>query len=326
MTITAMPAAVGVRTIELACAAPSTHNTQPWRWRLRADGVELHADPTRRLPSLDPEDRNLAISCGAALHHAVVAARSLGWDSDVTRLSPLDHPTRLAVVRLTPGAAATDEEQADLAALLARQTDRRRFTSWPVPSARLESLVAAAEAHGVLARVVDDALARFRLERLVAQAQSLQDADPTARAEQQLWLGAGRDDGIPPGVLPARDPGHPVRFGVIEDGLPDAPRRDVAGTDGVIVLGTAADSRSAWLRAGEALSSLWLAATQKGLSVVPISQPIEVPETRAELRHRVLGEDLSPHLLLRIGWQAIGRSEVPRTPRRPLADVLDDGS
>ena len=29
-----------------------------------------------------------------------------------------------------------------------------------------------------------------------------------------------------------------------------------------------------------------------------------------------------PHLLVRIGWQAIGRSQLPRTPRRQVDEVL----
>ena len=67
--------------------APSVHNTQPWAWRLRPDGVDLYADHQRRLSVADPVGRELTISCGAALHHFQVAARALGWAADRTTVT-----------------------------------------------------------------------------------------------------------------------------------------------------------------------------------------------------------------------------------------------
>jgi hypothetical protein len=83
------------------------------------------------------------------------------------------------------------------------------------------------------------------------------------------------------------------------------------------------DDPPAWLRAGEALSAIWLDATTEGLSIVPLSQVIEVRETREALRYDVLGGLAEPLVVLRVGWQAISRSQLPRTPRRPVDEVLE---
>jgi hypothetical protein len=83
-----------------------------------------------------------------------------------------------------------------------------------------------------------------------------------------------------------------------------------------------ADDRAAWLRGGEGLSALWLTAVRQGLSVVPLSQVAEVPETRAALRHDLLGGLAHPLLVLRVGWQAISRSQLEPSPRRAVDDVL----
>ncbi len=304
--------------VELACLAPSIHNTQPWTWRVRRGLLELHADHTRRLSAADPTGRSLVISCGTALHHAQVAAHALGWRAEVDRLPGGPASSLLATLRLrrsTPSPTATD----DLRCLEERRTDRRRFTSWPVPDDRLATLAALARTPGCEAVVLRDVPARFAVGLLTSRARGVQAHDPGLREEVAAWLDRGRRDGLVSSSLPAVPRGE-SRFpgGVLEDS-----ERDVDGTDALIVLASPADDVPGWLATGEGLSALWLDATRSGLSVVPLSQVIEVDETRAALQHEVLQSGMAPHLLVRIGWQAIGRSDLPATPRRRLAEVLE---
>ena len=67
---------------------------------------------------------------------------------------------------------------------------------------------------------------------------------------------------------------------------------------------------------------MWLTATTGGLSVVPLSQAIEVERTREAMRAVVLRGLGHPLLLARVGWQAIGRSGLARSSRRPVEEVL----
>jgi len=73
------------RAAEAARLAPSIHNTQPWRWVVRGDQLELHAVAARQLLEQDPEGRLMRLSCGAALHHARVALGAEGWVHHVER-------------------------------------------------------------------------------------------------------------------------------------------------------------------------------------------------------------------------------------------------
>ena len=134
-------------------------------------------------------------------------------------------------------------------------------------------------------------------------------------------MSRGARDGVPAGVLAGAGAGpYPDRFVTRPD--TDLADQDVQTTDGLVVLSDREDSPGSWLRAGEGLAAMWLAATVGGLSVVPLSQVIEVDEIREAFREEVLGGVGHPLLLARIGWQAIGRSTLPRTPRRPVAEVL----
>jgi len=63
------------RALELAVQAPSSHNSQPWRFRVREAEIELWADTSRQLHVVDPDARELTISCGAALFNLVCATR-----------------------------------------------------------------------------------------------------------------------------------------------------------------------------------------------------------------------------------------------------------
>lgn len=318
-----VPAQVVHRVVDAATMAPSVHNTQPWRWYDDGRALELWADRSRALPVTDPDGRNLTVSCGAALHHARVAAAALGWATATDLLPDPGSPDLLARLVLSPAAPSPHaEESLDL--LVRRRTDRRRFTSWPVPDERLAHLAATATAEGARATALTDVTERFRAERLVLLAGELQRADADARAEQEAWLDHSDVDGIPRRTIPEpseRPGGHPHRFG-------NAPlhlvREPVVGpADGLVVLFDDRDEPRAWLRAGEGLSALWLAATRDGLSVVPISQVVEVPETRRLLGHDVLGGLAAPVVVVRIGWQAMGRELLEPTPRRPMADVLE---
>src|SRR4051794_5877146 len=60
--------------------APSKHNTQPWRFVVRGQSLELLTDTRRALPQSDPLMRELVISCGTALHHVQVAATAMRRD------------------------------------------------------------------------------------------------------------------------------------------------------------------------------------------------------------------------------------------------------
>ncbi len=174
--------AVARRMIELACRAPSVHNTQPWRWHIRSEGViELWADRERQLSVADPDGRNLTISCGAALHHLTVAGLAIGVAPTVEMLPSAAQGDLLARVSLAGGLPANDAAET-IEAIERRCTDRRRFTSWPVPESRLVHLAQACNGWGAYAIPIVDVTARYRAEALLSSALTAQESDPAIRA------------------------------------------------------------------------------------------------------------------------------------------------
>jgi hypothetical protein len=308
--------------VDLARLAPSIHNTQPWWWRIAGDGLELWGDRSRALASVDPEGRDLMVSCGAALHHTLAAAGALGLAAEVVRL-PHDGPVDLlARIELAPGTPDPDAGRT-IAAIRDRVTDRRRFTSWPVPDQRVTSL-ARSVGHTLAAAVpVTDVSLRFRVELLLERARLVRAHDVGYLAETDRWIDRSSVDGIPHGAIPpvTGEAGErPHRF--ISELAFTRSSQSVESTDGLVVVATTEDGPMAWLQAGEALSSLWLKATTGGLSLVPLSQVVEDPASRRSLQGELAAPFSCPQILARIGWQEISRSTLPRTPRRPLGEVL----
>lgn len=83
----------------VACRAPSIANSQPWRWRIGDETLELRADPSRQLTVAHPQGRLMTLSCGAALHHATVVLAGFGAAATVQRIDDPNDPDLLA--RLT---------------------------------------------------------------------------------------------------------------------------------------------------------------------------------------------------------------------------------
>ncbi|WP_395695153.1 Acg family FMN-binding oxidoreductase [Nocardioides sp.] len=305
--------------VAFACQAPSIHNSQPWRWRAGRGRLELRADRDRQLSVADPEGRHLTISCGAALHHAVVRARALGLTCDVTLVPDAGDPDLLATVRLFPGRPdPLAQDEADL--LGRRRTDRRRFTAWPLPEDRLAELVDAVDEAGTTITPVREQSRRVRVGLLVTKALFVESTDPDYAAEQARWAEPTPDGGVPETHRPV--PHRRLTVSSRYDDTASAPARDaVAPTDGLLVVTTPGDGPVDWLRTGIALCKLWTGAMDAGMSVVPLSQVVEVPETRSALSEEI-GEHGHPQLLLRLGWQEIARNPLPPSGRRPVEEVL----
>ena len=163
---------------------------------------------------------------------------------------------------------------------------------------------------------------RFSVEMLVSRAHSVQQRDASVAAEAARWTDHGAYDGVPSAHVPNAHVVPANRRSRFGPGALEDEGRHVESGDGLIILYDTDDTPSAWLRAGESLSALWLRAVREGLSVVPLSQVVEVAETRDALQHQVLGGLAVPLMLVRVGWQAISRSQLEPTPRRPLDEVL----
>ena len=311
-----------------AVLAPSNHNTQPWRFEIGRSALALRADARRRLPVMDPDDRELLMSCGAALFSLRTAARSFGRLPEVERLPDPDVPDLLARVRLGGDGGASPEAVALREAILRRRTNRRPFADRPLPVGLPGALCRAAEAEGARLHLYTDPADKAALADLIAEGDHRQFDDAAFRAELAAWIRSpSTGDGIAPhhqGVPKALDAAAPAVAAVVRrfdrgDGTAAKDHQLAQGAPTLAVLTTEDDTREAWLRAGEALGHVLLRAQVEGVQASYLNQPIEVAALRPRLR-TALGLDGHPQILVRIGRGP----QLDPSPRRPAEEVIEE--
>jgi hypothetical protein len=321
--------------IDLANLAPSSHNSQPWKFESNESNNSLTIAPdlNRRLEASDPTDRQLYISVGAAVANVKVAARYYGWQVEEEILFNVDG-TKSKQLLFKPGYQPNDEDKTLFRAIQQRVSSRRQHTGSPLSTNLIDFISKQGTVMGTevyLVRKGDKGSAvTAQVPELVgsmmheATGQVLQNS--AFKAELSKFVHPNYTtsyDGMPAfgfgattpvGDLDSIDFPKIVLSGMLAQ---EAPRQEldllVNHTSGISFICTHDDNPEFWLQAGETLELIALKATSEGFSVSPLAGLIEVPKIRQELR-KVLKTNFYPQAMLRIGKPV---SETHHSPRRP---------
>ncbi|MEN9229535.1 MAG: nitroreductase family protein [Thermostichus sp. DG02_5_bins_236] len=307
------------RFIAQAILAPSSHNTQPWWFRVVGQHIDLFADRTRALPVNDPDDRELTLSCGCALMNLRIAVASHNDGVKVQLLPDPEDPDWLARLTVIPGGEIALPEAGLVEHIPLRQTYRQPFADRPIEPFVIDALIEAARAEKAWLQPLLAPEARQKTAVLVAEGDVLQWGDPRWRRELAAWMHARwRGDGLTVSswsgpitqlVVRTLDMGHSMGS-QDKDLVESAPLLAVLGSDQEDVRG--------WLEAGQGLQRVLLTARQLGLQASYLNQPLQVQSLRPEVQKLVEGIGF-PQILLRLGYPL---EKISPSPRRPLENVL----
>lgn len=312
-------------TLKYAVLAPSNRNTQPWRFRVHGNEIELYADFRRSLPVVDPNNRELMIGCGAALFHIQTALDYFGYGSHIEMLPDPGTPELLVRLRMGFKEPSHAEEVLLFHAITKRRTNRLPFRPEPVPEELLWALEASARKEGAWLHVLRDDAARYALADLVVDADEAQWSSHRFRRELASWMspnGSIRRDGIP---------GYAFGFGNLRSYAAPFVVRTIASkkvqelkdrelaihSPALAVLGTDRDEPREWLAAGQALARVLLRARIEDLWASFLNQPVEVADLRPTIS-QIIDQPGFPQLILRLGFGA----DPKPTPRRSVESVL----
>jgi nitroreductase len=303
--------------------APSIHNTQPWRWRLRGDTMDLFAERARMLDVTDPDGRLAILSCGTALHHARLALAAHGWRAEVTRLPDPADPDHLASLSVDGPAPIDAETERRAQTIRLRRTERGPAVGDPIGPDELHAITEAVESQSIGVHVLRSEQV-YGLAAATSHAQTVEAAEVEWQEELSRWAGGARESGtgVPDSVIPQAPPETTVPgrdFGHAGE-APTGEGHDRAAVFAVLYGG--GDEPIDWLRAGEALSALWLIATEIGVSVLPLSAAMEVVDSRETVRALLSGLGY-PYLVVRLGHRAAGDPAGAQAPRLPVDQIIE---
>lgn len=313
----------GREIVRYATLAASGHNTQPWRFSVSQQRIEISPDLTRRTPVVDPDDHHIYVSLGCAAENLALAAGASG------RLGELSfNDANTGSVIFTPGSALT-ENSALFEAIPKRQSTRAEYDGRPVSAENLQALAAAASIPGVDLVIVTDRAQMDRVRDLVISGNTTQIADAAFVRELRSWLRFSPREAIEKGdglfSAASGNPALPAWLGprlfdwvFKAETENDKYAKYMRSSAGFAVFVSQRDDKDHWVRAGRACQRFALQATALGLKTAYINQPVEVARLRPELAALVGLPGRRPDIVMRFGYGPT----LPYSARRPVSAVL----
>ena len=310
--------------VQLACRAPSLHNSQPWHWVAEDGTVQLYLAKDRVLYSTDHSGREALISCGVALDHFRAAMAAAGFTANVDRFPNPNNPLHLASIDFSPMEFVTEGHRRRADAVLLRRTDRLPFAEPPDWDSVESQLRSAVTSDAVRLDIIADEL-RPELAEASQLTESLRLYDSSYHAELSWWTGPFETrEGIPQSSLVSAPESDRVDIGRNFPVTRNADRRLGFGHDHskILVLSTYDNERDSVLQCGETLSAVLLDAAMAGLATCTLTHITELPASR-NIVASLIGQTTTPQVLIRVGQIPQIEDVPPATPRRPVDEVFE---
>jgi nitroreductase len=316
--------------IGAAVLAPSTWNTQPWSFEVEEHAMRLVADTRRALPVIDPAQKSMMISLGAALENLLIAARAYGLRPTVNYFPRGVGNPVVAEVQWTDG--ETRRDRGLFHAIPDRRTNRREYDGRGIfPQNRAQLLAQVSERCRV--HWMDGRDEIKKLGELAQDAVEARVGDRRCEAEQRTWMRFGDDDARKRGdgvTIDQLEIGGPAKWfagryfdpdsGFLKFGAQAAGKqaREAIRSAGAVALITCTTpGETAWLGGGQVYERFALKATQLGIAQQPINEPIDLDRFRPEVLRRFDAVGEEPLMLVRLG-----HAKRPNpAPRRSVAIV-----
>jgi len=309
--------------VRYATLAPSSHNTQCWKFRLGYQSVSILPDYQRRCPIVDPDDHHLFVSLGCAAENLVQAASAMGLRGETAFNAGAAESLDITLVRATEGRTPLFE------AIPRRQSTRGEFDAKSLANEELTLLQTAGSGHGVRVHLLTDKQALENVLDFVVQGNTAQMRDPAFVRELKDWLrfnggqAATLGDGLFSGS--SGNPTAPSWLGDLmfdlfftEDAENDKYARHVRSSAGIAVFVSEREDKHHWIEAGRAFQRFALQATAMGVRTAHLNQPVEVASLRPQFAKSIGISSGRPDLVIRFGRGP----EMPRSLRRPIEAVL----
>jgi Nitroreductase family len=308
--------------VRMATLAASSHNSQPWQFKLSNNSITIIPDFKRRCPAVDPDDSHLFKSLGCAAENLIHAIAADGFHAD----AQFDPKQDAVVINFE---SSTSKHENLAAAIVNRRCSRTPYDGKPIAAPVLTTLTTAASSNDINPLILNSPQQMEAMLEYVRQGNIAQFDDPAFVKELRDWVRFNPADAIATGDgLAGEVSGQPAIpgwlgrriFSLISSGnkQADIDAKAIRSSAGIMAFVGARDDKASWVAAGRAYQRFALQATALNIRNAFINQPIEVRSLRPQL-HAWLGlPQQYVHLIVRYGTGPI----TPHSLRRPIEQVI----
>jgi len=305
-----------------AILAPSGYNSQPWKFRIDENKIEIFSDFLKKRGVIDPGNREIYVSVGAALENLIIAAKHFGFETNVKVKKIIGDDEKLdlvAAVEFQDKKIRDDNLNKKMfEAIRKRQTNRRPFEKLSKDTKKLEKQIKdLIEDREVEVKLFDEDNIKKKLGSLMAQSSLYWYSKENFRKELLSWLRDdtenSNNDGIWQKYYDATD-----RMGVLNFAEEKAIKDEMMVVESPIlmIVSSKKDNKENWIKTGRNLERILLYLTSEDISHAYFNSIVESEKHRVEL-----GKELNngiPQLVLRLGKA----KKVMRSSRSALEEVL----
>jgi len=309
--------------VRYATLAPSSHNTQCWKFRLEEGVISILPDLSRRCPAVDPDDHHLFVSLGCAAENLIQAALANGLKGHAGFDAAGGDALRVALERTSPVASTLFQ------AIPERQSTRREYDGQPIARQELQLLEKAGTGSGVQVILLTERQAMETVLEYVVQGNTAQMSDQAFVEELKKWIRFSGDEAVRTGdglyAASSGNPPSPTWLGNLLFGLFFTPKSEndkyakhVRSSAGIAIFVSDTSGPAQWVEVGRCYERFALQSAALGIRNAMHNQPVEVPTLRAQFATYMGVGKRRPDLVVRFGRGP----KLPSSLRRPVETVL----
>jgi hypothetical protein len=309
--------------VRYATLAPSSHNTQCWKFRVEDGAISILPDLSRRCPAVDPDDHHLFVSLGCATENLVQAALANGLEGHVRFSAAGGNVMHVALEPTSPVASALFQ------AIPERQSTRGEYDGQPLARQDLELLEKAGTGNGVQVILLTERRAMEKVLEYVVQGNSAQINDPAFVEELKTWIRFSGDEAVRKGdglyTASSGNPSSPRWLGSLLFDLFFTPKSEndkyakhVRSSAGIAIFVSDAPGPAQWVEVGRCYERFALQSAALGIRNAMLNQPVEVSTLRPQFAALLGVGRRRPDLVVRFGRGP----KLPSSLRRPVESVL----
>jgi nitroreductase len=303
--------------LRYAILAPSSHNTQPWKFSVAEDKIQVLVDRTRWLKVADPDQRELYISVGCALENLLIAAEHFRYGHQVAYFPEPANEELAATVKFMPQGQPTPfRDSALFNAIATRYTNRKVYEERPIPQGDLQHLQNYCVEEGIWLHMTGDLEIKRKVDELIVRGDAIQFSDHAFREELGYWLGQGV---FGASWLFAKMEQLAVTYMNMSKGQAKKDSEVLMSAPVLAAISSKTNDMESQVKVGQVFERICLAASILGICVHPMSQILEIPELKTEVGKLIPKSDVFSQHTFRLGY---AEPEKEHTPRRQLEEVL----